>query len=92
MISCLLNRRTLQNLFDRDEKALSHYKKGKAEGAKMVGSVLHKKAMAGETTEMLFYLKTQCGWKEPKEEESKSLNVHVTCDIPDNGRVKKVAE
>lgn len=82
-------RQTLQNIFKDDEKALLHYKRGKSEGAKMVGSSLFKKAVKGDTTAAIFYAKTQMGWKEPKDEGEKPINVHVTCDIPDNGRVKK---
>lgn len=82
------DRRTLQNIFDRDEKALSHYKKGKAEGARMVGSSLFKKAIGDDTTAAIFYAKTQMGWKEAKDENEKALNVNVTCDIPDNTRIK----
>ncbi len=84
-----ISRSTLNNLFDSDTKALRHYKKGKAKGAKMVGSSLFKKAIKGDMTAAIFYLKTQCGWKEPKEEDKKDININLsTYEMPDNGRVK----
>jgi hypothetical protein len=80
--------RTLRNIFKEDDKALSAYKLGVAKAhSKMAESILDRAKKSDNLA--IFYAKTQMGWKEPKDENEKALNVNVTCEIPDNQRVKK---
>ena len=55
---------TFQEILKREDKVFSAYKKGKARAIASVGSNLIQKARKGDTTSMIFYLKTQAGWKE----------------------------
>jgi Asp-tRNA(Asn)/Glu-tRNA(Gln) amidotransferase C subunit len=57
-------RRTFQNILERDEAARARYKRGKAKAIAHVANGLLQKARSGHTTSMIFYLKTQAGWRE----------------------------
>lgn len=48
----------------RDERLSVAYKKGRAQAISAVGTSLLKQARAGNITAMIFYLKTQAGWRE----------------------------
>ena len=51
---------------------MKHYRKeidhSKQEANARVGGHLYNKCINGDTTAMIFWLKTQCGWREQKEE------------------------
>lgn len=55
-------------LIEADEEVYGLYKKGRVEGHYFVAGHLMKKIKGGDTTAMIFYLKTQSRWKEPTEE------------------------
>ena len=59
-----IGRRTFYDLMARDEEIAARYKKGKARAIGAVAQTLISKARAGDTTSMIFYLKTQAGWRE----------------------------
>ena len=48
----------------RDPDIARHYRRGKAKAVAHVANSLLQKARSGDTTSMLFYLKTQAGWRE----------------------------
>ena len=55
-------------------------KAGKAKGVAMVAEKLMEKAMAMDTTSILFYLKCQGGWRdspEPTYSDSGTLNIRI---------------
>jgi hypothetical protein len=57
-------RNTFRAICERDEEVVARYKKGKAKAIAHVANSLLQKARAGDTIAMLFYLKTQGGWRE----------------------------
>ncbi|MBC7737879.1 MAG: helix-turn-helix domain-containing protein [Candidatus Saccharibacteria bacterium] len=59
-----IGRRTFYDLMARDEEIAARYKKGKARAIGAIAQTLISKARAGDTTSMIFYLKTQAGWRE----------------------------
>lgn len=61
-------RRTFYSLMERDEDIAARYKKGKARAIGAIAQTLITKARAGDTIAMLFYLKTQGGWREADRE------------------------
>ena len=46
-------------------------KKGRASGIQQVSNALFEAALSGNVTAMIFFLKTQAGWKEPPVPEQK---------------------
>lgn len=62
-------RETFKRIKIRDEEVLSLYKKGRVKAKSIMGSRLFRKGVIeGDVTAMIFYMKTQGGWKEAKEE------------------------
>ena len=59
-----IGRRTFYDLMARDEEIAARYKKGKARAIGAMAQTLIIKARTGDTTSMIFYLKTQAGWRE----------------------------
>lgn len=49
-------------------------KRGKAKANVFVGGMLMKKIKSGDTTAMIFYLKSRCGWKETTRQEISGIN------------------
>ena len=62
---------TFQRLKSRDEEVLRIYKKAKIQAKAMVGGSLMKKALAGDITAAIFYMKTQGGWSSKSNSEDK---------------------
>ena len=62
---------TFQRLKSRDEEVLRIYKKAKIQAKAMVGGSLMKKALAGDTTAAIFYMKTQGVWSSKGSSEEK---------------------
>ena len=65
-----LGERTLDRYKANSEELQAAYKKGKARGALEVTSSLRQQINAGSVASTIFYLKTQCRWKEPPREIS----------------------
>jgi hypothetical protein len=61
---------TLRRRMKDDPRVLRAYKKGRASAASKIAASLLQKALAGDTTSAIFYLKTQCGWRESKETDT----------------------
>ena len=59
-----IGRRTFYRLMQRDEEIAARYKKGKARVIGVIAQGLINKARAGDTASMIFFLKTQAGWRE----------------------------
>lgn len=59
-----IGRTTFFALLNRDEDLSERYKRGKARAVGAVAQSLVTKARAGNVTAMIFFLKTQGGWRE----------------------------
>lgn len=73
------DQRVIADILDIDPKTLrKHYRaeldQSKARANAQIGGALFKKASAGDTTAMIFWMKTQAGWKET------SVNEHTSPD------------
>lgn len=61
-------RNTFKAVCERQPEVLEHYKKGKARAIGNVAKNLLTIANEGNLTAIIFYLKTQAGWREQAEE------------------------
>lgn len=59
-----ISNQTLRRRMYEDPSIMELYKKGKQVAIKDVGGALIQQARNGNTTAMIFYLKTQAGWRE----------------------------
>ena len=59
-----IGRTTFFAMLNRDPGIAERYKRGKARAIGAIAQSLIAKARAGDTTSMIFYLKTQAGWRE----------------------------
>jgi IS30 family transposase len=57
-------RNTFTAMMERDPDILERYKRGKAKAIGSVARGLLQKAQSGDSACMMFYLKTQAGWRE----------------------------
>ena len=64
-----IGRRTFYAMMQRDEEIAARYKRGKAKAIGVIAQGLINKARAGDTTSMIFFLKTQGGWRETSQVE-----------------------
>lgn len=81
---------TFQRIKIRDEEVLGIYKKAKIQGKGIMGSSLFKRALAGDTAAAIFYMKTQGGWKEPKDEdEIKDNKLEIVVKVKEHENLDK---
>ena len=59
-----MGRRTFYSLMQGDEDLAARYKRGRARAVGAVAQSLIAKARGGNITAMIFFLKTQAGWRE----------------------------
>lgn len=59
-----IGRSTFQRLRERDPDLDARYNRGKARAVGSIAQSLIQKARAGDTACMIFYLKSQAGWRE----------------------------
>ena len=69
-------RNTFTAICDRQPEVLEHYKKGKTKAIANVAQNLIKQAQDGNTTAIIFYLKTQAGWR-----ETTDINANVKAEF-----------
>ena len=62
-----MSERTFRDRKTEDDRIDAAYKKGRAAALANVGTSLLTRALNGNMTAAIFYLKTQGGWKEPRE-------------------------
>ena len=67
--------RTLRNRMNEDPVVRSAYEKGRARAKAAVGTGLLQQARDGNLTAMIFYAKTQMGWRETERRE------HINIDL-----------
>lgn len=81
-----ISENTLRAVEGRQPEVSEAYKRGKAKAIGSIASGLISQAKKGNITAAIFYLKTQAGWRETKEEEAKDIppiNITLT-HAPDN--------
>ncbi|MHC4432122.1 MAG: hypothetical protein ACYTBS_09805 [Planctomycetota bacterium] len=71
---------TFYAMMDRDPEISERYKRGKARAIHDVGKGLLQKALSGDTTSAIFYLKTQAGWRE-RDSRDQGVNGQVTYTV-----------
>jgi hypothetical protein len=76
-----IGRRTFYSMMERDEEIAARYKKGKAKAIGVIAQGLINKARSGDTTSMIFFLKTQAGWRETLHVEAPALPEHHHLDL-----------
>ena len=59
---------TFYRLCERQPEVMQRYKKGKAKAIYDIGTSLLSQARKGNTAAMMFYLKTQAGWRETEKD------------------------
>lgn len=59
-----IGRTTFYRLMEREPEIEKRYKRGKARAVGAIAQGLIQKARGGDTACMIFYLKTQAGWRE----------------------------
>ena len=59
-----IGRTTFFAMMDRDPEIAERYKRGKAKVIGIIAQGLIAKARSGDTASMIFFLKTQAGWRE----------------------------
>ena len=64
---------TFKSLKNRVSDLSDSYKKGKSKGIKEATNLLWVNMKAGDTTSIIFYLKTQAGWNEKQLVETKDV-------------------
>jgi len=72
-----LKARGLRDRLSKNAELLAAYKKGRAVALFNVGGTLLNSAIAGNTAAQIFYLKTQGGWREPRDTDTRDLTVVV---------------
>ncbi len=81
-----IGRRTFYTLMQRDGEIAARYKRGKAKAIGVIAQGLINKARSGDTTSMIFFLKTQAGWRETMQvaaaeaDPGATLNLSVLSD------------
>lgn len=59
-----IGRTTFFAILERDDSVAERYKRSKARAIGAIAQSLIQKARGGDTASMIFYLKTQAGWRE----------------------------
>lgn len=59
-----ISEKTFREIMGRDERVSTAYKKGRAKKIGDVVGNLFDKCESGDTTAIIFFLKTQAGWRE----------------------------
>jgi len=73
-----IGRTTFYALMERNAHISERYKKGRAKAKGAIAGSLIQKARSGELGAQIFYLKTQCGWKETQSLEHSSPDGSMT--------------
>ena len=82
--------RTFEEIKARDEEVFAVYKKAKIQTKGIVGGSLIRRAISGDTTAAIFYMKTQGGWKEPKDEdEIKDNKLEIVVKVKEHENLDK---
>jgi DNA-binding XRE family transcriptional regulator len=75
---------TLKQIEERQPEVSLAYKRGKAKAIGSVGSNLLSQAKNGNVTAIIFYLKTQAGWREEREPERELPPIQIHVNTPND--------
>ena len=78
-----IGERTFREIMTRQPAVSTAYKKGKAKVIDDIASKLVEKALNGDTTSILFYLKTQAGWRET-EDARETVPINIVMNSPND--------
>ena len=76
-----ISERTLRNRITEDPKVGAAYKRGRQRAIAGVATSLLQQARDGNLTAMIFYLKTQAGWRETRHVEANVTNGALVIDL-----------
>ena len=80
-----ISRTTLSNRKRENEQFVQAIKRGKAKGIALVTNKLMESIKGGNMTGMIFFLKTQAGWKETNvQEHTGSVKIGAIKDLTDD--------
>jgi len=79
-----MGRTTFYEVMKRQDNVSARYKKGRAKAIGNIAKGLLQKAQGGDNTAMIFYLKTQAGWKETTIVQNENKEVKSFSDMYDN--------
>jgi len=84
-----ISEQTFSRIKSRQPEVMEAYKRGKAKTISQIGGNLIQSALEGDAVRQMFYLKTQAGWREAKEETNTNINISgVEYQIPANNKKK----
>ena len=86
-----IGRTTFYSIMDRQEEVSVRYKKGRAKAIGNIAKGLLQKAQGGDNTAMIFYLKTQAGWKEEQTIDHKSSDGSMSPGQMSDEELAKIA-
>jgi len=73
-----ISRTTFYQIMERQPEVSVHYKRGKSKAIGGIAKSLLTKAQGGDNQAMIFYLKTQAGWKETNVVDNTSSDGSMT--------------
>ena len=79
-----IGRTTFYEVMKRQCEVSERYKKGRAKAIGNIAKGLLQKAQGGDNTAMIFYLKTQAGWKETTVVQNENKDVKTFGDMYGN--------
>lgn len=85
-----VGRTTFYAIMQREPEVAERYKRGRARAIGAIAQSLITKARSGDTTCMIFYLKTQAGWRETARVEEREGDERARSDAPD--RLKQLLD
>lgn len=78
-----IGKTTFYRVCKRQPELMERYKKGKSKRIEQVVSKLYEKIEAGDTVSILFYLKTQAGWREQEQPAVELPPINIILAEPD---------
>ena len=77
---------TLREIEKRQPEVSDAYKRGKAKAIGSIASNLISQAKKGNMTAAIFFLKTQAGWREPREDDRPPQPIEISFVNPDGSQ------
>lgn len=79
-----VGRTTFYQIMERQPDVSVRYKQGRAKAVRDIADNLVIKAQSGDNTAMMFYLKTQAGWKETTHVQQETKEVKTFGEMYDD--------
>ncbi|MFB6349469.1 hypothetical protein ACFBZI_08550 [Moraxella sp. ZJ142] len=78
-----ISRKTFYAIMERQPEVSTHYKRGKAKAIGSIAQNLLTQAKEGNLTAIIFFLKTQAGWREQDNTELEKVQAQPTTIVID---------